>query len=527
MQIRDAEIFSFGKFHGKKIQLKSGINVIYGENETGKSTLHDFLVAMLFGMDKGRGRDTLHNSYLRYEPWHAPAYYSGAIRFTVEGRPFYLERNFYHREKRDFLRNEADGEELSVAYGDLGVLLGGIHKETFGNTYDISQSGAVTGKELANSLAEYLADAAESGDSGFHVKRAIEALREKQKKICTEQKQMQREKEQQETVLKIEQELLERDCEKLREDIAVAESRMEQNQTQQHQIVEKSKERGANEDKYAKGFVRRGIRLAGTVVLLVFGMMFVLLMGQTVSKGKNLFEFLAGGLGLVAFGLALYGVGILWTVRKQKIFLPIEEENMPKERNQAERMLDVLKETLNEKETRLYNIAEQLELSEMPTAHEIELQQESSAAQLAADEIEHLAKEFCEEAGDALNGEVSRYVSAITGGRYDSVRIDENGKLWVSIGGREVSPEALSRGTLEQFYLALRFAVGKVVTKEETMPIFLDDAFVWYDDMRLEQTLKMLSELGGQILLFTCQNREAEMLSKMRIAYHRINLEQS
>ena len=40
----------------KKIIFAPGINVIYGANEAGKTTLHDFLTAMLFGMEKGRGR---------------------------------------------------------------------------------------------------------------------------------------------------------------------------------------------------------------------------------------------------------------------------------------------------------------------------------------------------------------------------------------------------------------------------------------------------------------------------------------
>ena len=101
-----------------------------------------------------------------------------------------------------------------------------------------------------------------------------------------------------------------------------------------------------------------------------------------------------------------------------------------------------------------------------------------SAAELAANEIFTLSREFYEEAGDTLNSEVSRLVSAFTGGAYDSVRVDESGILWAKTEGKEVTPEALSRGTLEQFYLALRLAAGRVVTREETMPVFLDDAFV-------------------------------------------------
>ena len=143
---------------------------------------------------------------------------------------------------------------------------------------------------------------------------------------------------------------------------------------------------------------------------------------------------------------------------------------------------------------------------------------------MAMDTIQNLAKEICEEAGDLLNAEVSRYVSAITAGRYDSVRVDENGKLWVIVDGKEISPEALSRGTLEQFYLALRLAVGKIVTQDERMPIFLDDALVMYDEERLMQVLEVLSNMGVQVLLFTCQRREAETLDRMGINYHFIQM---
>ena len=65
---------------------------------------------MLFRLEKGRGRAKGTEGYLRYEPWHAPSYYSGALQFSVGDRPFYLERNFYHKEPRARLCNLADGE---------------------------------------------------------------------------------------------------------------------------------------------------------------------------------------------------------------------------------------------------------------------------------------------------------------------------------------------------------------------------------------------------------------------------------
>lgn len=166
MQIDRAAIFRFGKLADKTVDFVPGINIIYGKNEAGKTTLHAFLTAMLFGLEKGRGRAKGTEGYLRYEPWHAPSYYSGALQFSVGGRPFYLERNFYHKEPRARLCNLADGEELSVAYGDLGMLLGGVTREAYENTCDIPQCRAVTGAELTGLLAEYLSDMSDRGQCG-------------------------------------------------------------------------------------------------------------------------------------------------------------------------------------------------------------------------------------------------------------------------------------------------------------------------------------------------------------------------
>ena len=56
MKLRELKLKNFGKFHNKSIQLQDGINVICGENESGKTTMHTFIKAMLFGIpDMNRG----------------------------------------------------------------------------------------------------------------------------------------------------------------------------------------------------------------------------------------------------------------------------------------------------------------------------------------------------------------------------------------------------------------------------------------------------------------------------------------
>lgn len=542
MQIREAEIFNFGKIHKRKFSFGPGINVIYGPNEAGKSTLHAFLLGMLFGLEKGRGRSVASEGYQRYEPWHAPAYYSGALRFEVDGKPFYLERNFYHKEKRDFLRNEADGEELSIAYGDLTMLLGGIHKETFGNTYDIAQSGAVTGKELSETLAEYLSDASESGTSSFRVARAVDLLKEKRKKLAAQQKELQAKNEMQRAALELEQTILKQDCQKLREDIAQAKQRLIDDEVGLSQAEQRSAEEVQAEPQ-RKGYVvdadvlraSKSIKVCAVLAtVLLIGAIVVGALSQTIPHGGETLLVVAIGVGVLGVGMGIFAVAKSRSFKRMRHMSEAVSEDThvqqeseaerPQQSNRAMQMLDILYETVKEKETRIYNISEQLEVLQLTLGREAELQQEIDAVALAIDGITELAKEICEEAADAMNAEVSRYVSAITEGKYDSVRVDEKGKLWVLVDGREIPPDALSRGTLEQFYLALRVAVGETVTREEPMPIFLDDAFVLYDDERLAQTLKVLAGMNKQVLLFTCQRREEGLLSQMGLDYHMIRM---
>ena len=59
---------------------------------------------------------------------------------------------------------------------------------------------------------------------------------------------------------------------------------------------------------------------------------------------------------------------------------------------------------------------------------------------------------------------------------------------------------------------------------EEEGPVILDDTFGYYDDSRLAQTLRWLKDSKRQVIIFSCQKREMEMLEKMGCAYHKVML---
>lgn len=68
MFIKKIQINNFGKLKNKEIEFKSGINIIYGENESGKSTLLDFISSMFYGINKNKNGKEISN-YDKYLPW--------------------------------------------------------------------------------------------------------------------------------------------------------------------------------------------------------------------------------------------------------------------------------------------------------------------------------------------------------------------------------------------------------------------------------------------------------------------------
>lgn len=515
--------------------------------------MHSFLCAMLFGMEKGRGRSAVTDAYSQYEPWHAPSFYAGALKFTVGQQKFYLERNFYSKEKTDYLRNELDGEELSVGFGDLTMLLGGVSKDSYASTYDITQAGAATGNQMVKILAEYLAQASDGSDSGVTVAEAAASLNARKRELQQEQRRADEEREARLKELRLEKELLEQECEGIRESIEKYEAMQREFGTgsSMENISRNSRENQEYEAHYAddeSGMHARYHEQTGSTedwqpektgyILSFFAILIaIILFGFKVYITPALFWI--GELAALAIALfsairqykknqnraklqaASMQAEQLRKLREQEVM----EAQMQQKKRLADQMLTEWKDSLREKENRLFNLEEEITRQSVQSWAEHQRAEDIQALELAAQEITRISQSFYEDMQDELNAEISRYVSLFTAGAYDSVRLDEQGQLQILTEGREVRPELLSCGTLEQIYLALRLAVGKVVTKEEPLPILLDEAFAMYDDDRLAQTLQTLSTLQNQIFLFTCQKREVEMLKKMKLDYNLIEME--
>ena len=145
-----------------------------------------------------------------------------------------------------------------------------------------------------------------------------------------------------------------------------------------------------------------------------------------------------------------------------------------------------------------------------------------------------MAKQTIGEAYDVMRRDVtpkftvnlSQNISKISNGKYSNVKLNEENNIMVEIeNGNYIQAENLSIGTMQQIYLSLRLAMIDDLSKEN-LPIILDEAFAYFDEERLKETLKFFVDTfkDRQILIFTCTNREHEILEKENIKYNLIKL---
>ena len=227
MQINELLLKNFGKFHDRQINLEEGINLIHGENESGKSTIHTFIKGMLFGIERGRGRAAQNDTFSIYEPWDNPNYYSGTLKFASGGKHFRIERNFDKYSKKAELVCIEDGEVLSVEDGDLRMLLGEMNVDRYENTVSMSQRNAQMGESMAMELKNYATNYYTSGNGEIDLNGALEQLKGRKKVLENEIRMEMSRKQQKREKLEQEVSFIWRDVHHLEEELDRVEEELE------------------------------------------------------------------------------------------------------------------------------------------------------------------------------------------------------------------------------------------------------------------------------------------------------------
>ena len=158
-------------------------------------------------------------------------------------------------------------------------------------------------------------------------------------------------------------------------------------------------------------------------------------------------------------------------------------------------------------------------------------QAEYAALQLSLDALQAANTTLQNRFSPELGRRAAEIFADMTGSTWSHILLDREFHLSAESGSDPTrrSVQLLSAGTADQLYLAVRLAICEMILPpEQNPPLILDDALLTFDDARLSTTLDYLTRLGAQrqILLFTCQGREAALL-RGHPGVHITNLTQS
>ncbi len=549
MEIRELLLRHYGKFENHRILLKPGVNVIYGGNETGKTTIHSFVCAMLYGLSRARGKAARSDEYQLRQPWDTPGAFSGSMKIESRGQIYRIDRCFDHSAQPLAVTCETTMWESPQPEQALDVLLGGVGEAAFRNTLCIPQTGAQTGEALAEELRRYMINSEGAPGGQMDVSRALQHLR-RQKKQLEQQKKKDdgitegriAEKQARAERLRGEIDLLKSQAE--RQGMRGGQEGREGHESRYGQGARDRQEgrygqgmRGGQESRYGQGardrqeeddaFYRKS-RWAIRFLLLLTGILCL----AAAYYLQNLKTRIA---------LALCGVFFLAMIVPVKLLFRSEGEDMedpgdvglPAREGYDERTArpggymgggeqrmpgryEFLAEEIRQREEAYRKLQDELETLYRSHVRIEGADTEIAALTLAIDRICELSSGIYAQSGKQLNERASEILSELTRGRYRRIRLDETAQVRIHTPSRVLGLSQVSGGTMQQICFALRMASAELLCGENRLPILLDEPFAFYDDDRLEAALRWLKGCGRQVILFTCQKREREMLERIR-----------
>ena len=611
MRLLELHIDGFGKFHDRTISFNDGINIIYGKNEAGKSTLHTFIRGMLFGIERGRGRAAKNDLYTKYEPWENSGTYEGWLRLEKDGTIYRIERRFRKENKSLKIINETKGLEEEATPAFVSSLLDGLTETMYNNTISIGQLKSATEDGMVTELKNYIANMNTTGNISLNITKATAFLRNQKRSL---EAGLIPEASREFTSLLAEIRNVEAEIAgpEYENQLAAYQNMRTQvkglidnTQTQKKDLDEKL----ANGKKVLSdnGFTDRASVDAMSSDAERLYSEYNTLNGECNKKSRKVLSGLTAVLGIAGLGAAaalgyfnltaylpvcgaaaaaavIFFIISLFILQKDKEYhrlfdntsselgallarhlgdSAVSEDAMNAFRArmgefsklcdmvaQSEAEIRKFLEDLSNLQTKQAGCSEMIE-KQQRTQWELEkklehlsncknkakalkrtlaendrIHDEIVAIDLAQETMADLSSSIRDSFGLYLNKEASQYITGITGGIYDSMSIDENLNVFLNTKTKLVPLENVSSGTMDQVYLALRLAAAKLLQGSGSgFPLIFDDSFTQYDDERLKTALEWLaSAYGGQIIIFTCHRREAQMLRARQVEFQLIEM---
>lgn len=560
MNIKRLELTHFGKFHLKTIEFTTGVNVVYGKNETGKSTIHAFVRSMLFGMpDTPEGRER----YEHYLPWKTPEEYCGKLWITKGDRLYRIERSFLKEAASLKVFDETEGTELEHARSALREILGGLSETNYLNTICIEQLKSAAQPQLAKQLQSLVINTSQSKNIRINVEDAKRSLQKKKEALESQlaanlpeiqqgneklaaQSQVRLNQLQQSRYIREKQSAelekqLEREKKQAEEDMLAYERERDERRRSYEsdkkacESVPQIDEKELKAKSYTWLFMlllalmfgaatvylycTRGFETKVELWLITIGacLTFVCVIGiivavmlsrQKMAKKRVAWELSSQLHAKLQASLQAFEDCKKETPRSaEERCKPLEEQYA-----KAQRELSYLLHQQREEQKILNSLESQNRQIKAAEAANDKYQEEIEAVNMALKVIRRVSCRIHDTFGNLLNSEASRLLFRVTDGRYEKLTIDSDMNVVIYAEDQPVRLESVSRGTIEQIYLCIRVAAAKLLWQEEPMPFLFDDVFAYYDDERLAAAMKMLKSCGHQVIIFSCHSREDQLL---------------
>ena len=631
MKINNLKINKFGKLENKEINLKNNINIIYGKNESGKSTLLKFISAMFYGLSKNKNGKNI-TDMEKYTPWEEGDF-SGKLLYELDnGKKYEIFREFKKKNPKIYDENLNDiSKEFTIdkTKGNrFFVDQTKIDEEIFLSTIVSEQQELKIDKTVQGNLIQKTANLVTSGDDNISYQKIINKLNKKQldeigtnrtiekpiniienklNKIKIEKNNIKNIDEEKNIIeknksdlnnkikndeLKIEliknikkineENILENEKIKLnKNEINIFDKKIEELNLELNKIKEIKLEKIENKNKILKNifipiiliiinlilyFIFKNIiiNIFGIFILIIY-LIFNFINNKKIKnkinnqeeKNKNIIDnkkLLEKNLDEII----LNKNNKIKEIKNKEENLNIEKEikinnlknNYLNKLNEEEinyllnnninYLYENIQNKINENKLNIHkleieenNINKNIEkLSEL-VEEEQELKEEyenlinkNNIINLVKEELEKAYMEMKENISPKFTEELSKIISNISNEKYKNVKINDEGNLIVEVeNGNYINLENLSVGTIEQLYLSLRLSFAEDISTEK-LPIILDEAFAYYDEERLKNILEFLNNKFNdrQIILFTCTDREKDILNKINIEYNFIEM---
>lgn len=194
MIIKKLILKSFGKFQNTTIDLNKGINLVLGENESGKSTIHQFIEGMFYGFYKPNIKNKkISDTYEKYFPWDNATDFSG-VMIIEDGRELRIERNFMKNKDVVRIYDNITGEDLTEDYPYDPVTKThqpalkhlGLNLAAYQNTVSITQMKSKTTEELVGEIKDNIINLGDTKRVDVSVNNIFRIIAEKKAAIGTE-----------------------------------------------------------------------------------------------------------------------------------------------------------------------------------------------------------------------------------------------------------------------------------------------------------------------------------------------------